>query len=238
MSSANLSWQHLRAELAQDCAPVAPLRPMRSLVPWVLAVSALTLVALLLVFGLRSDAAALGPAWLWLPSVFEMIMALGLIAAGMQEAIPTRGQTVATVAIGVMAGATTHLVVAAATFANSPITAAPDARTQNVVLCVAMELALAVPVLVAALVVLSRGLVLRPLRAGICLGIGAGVAGDALWRLVCPFASLDHVLGAHLPGLVVAVVAGALLGVIWERVRVRGWRAERPLASHRAPAAR
>jgi hypothetical protein len=233
--STDLSWQTLRATLAEDCRPVAPLRPVRIIVPWALFLLSALFLVLLGVFGLRTDAQDLGPMWLWLPSLIEILMAVALLAAGLDEATPSRGQSPGMVALGVGAGALTHCIVATLTVRQSPVLTSDGPSASAAFLCMRMEFLLALPLLLVALVILRRGLVARPARSGLCLGIGAGIGADALWRLVCPFADLRHVLSAHLSGIACVLLAGTLLGIGSNYWHLRRWHRGRPPASFSSP---
>lgn len=194
---------------------------MRTLTPWVLLLASTILLLLVSVFGFRTDAAELGPAWLWLPSLIEMAMGMALLAVGLEEATPGHSQHQSKVAICVGAGFATHCAASVLTQRKTTGPTAHAMADNALFLCMGMELLIALPFLVAAGVILQRGLAARPARSGICLGLGAGLGADALWRLLCPYADLRHVLSSHLTGIACVLLAGMLAGFAWDRLRLR-----------------
>lgn len=218
------TFEDLRSALAADAAPVKPLRIAPRLVPpAVLAVLVLATVMLSL-FGLRTDIAQLGNLWLFVPSVLELAVALMLIGVGLREAIPGLGGHRTMMWMGVAIGGMMQIVTAVLTHWRSPGPHVPAATSLGAVaLCLLMELLLALPLLVIGFRILGQGLSTRPVRGGVCIGIGAGLAADSLWRMFCPVADLEHVFRAHLSSVVVAVAIGALVGSVWDHLRLRAW---------------
>ncbi len=218
------SWKSLRDDLAADPAPVKPLRPLRALAPWGLLIVLGLLTVLIATVGLREDAASLGPIWLWLPSLIELAMAVWLLAAGLEETTPGRGLNKRMVAVGVGTGILTHCAVTVLTQQKGSGLSTGSMAAGKLFSCFGAELLLAIPILVVAALILRRGLTTRPARAGIAVGIGAGVCADALWRLICPYGDFRHVLSAHLTSIICVLFLGWLVGYGWDRWRLRNWR--------------
>jgi hypothetical protein len=78
--------------------------------------------------------------------------------------------------------------------------------------CLGLSLAMAVPLLVAFVVVRRRSDPLHPGFAGSALGIAAGVFAGTLVDLWCPIAYLPHVLLGHIVPLLVVAAFGAWAG--------------------------
>lgn len=214
----------LRAAIARDPSPVRPRRPARGLGAALAVTAAAALAVLWRAFGLRADYQALGGLWVWIPSAVELLAAAGLLGLALRETIPARRPSLAAVAAAVGAGGALQLAISWASFARSPVTVPAGQEARLWLVCFSLELALALPVALAAVVLVRRGLVGGPWRVAVAGGLGAGLAGDALWRLHCPYSDLAHVLTAH-GGAVLTLALLALAGAfVWDRRRLRAWR--------------
>jgi len=66
-------------------------------------------------------------------------------------------------------------------------------------------------------VLVRAGLPFRARTTGLLLGLGNGLAVEAVWRLHCPFSSWGHILLFHGGAVVVLMAAGMAIGRLWER---------------------
>ncbi len=217
----NTAFAELQARLAGDLRPVRPFLPGR----WMTLFLALfvPLAALLLwrVFGWRPDGDVLGGFSVWGLSAIELTVAMALLATVLREAVPGRSSSLALLA-GTAAGALgLHAGVILATFSRSQVHPAPGSEWTAGRFCFGVEVAIAVPAVLFALWLGRRGLTARPRRLGFLGGAGAGLAADALWRLVCPYSAPAHAFGAHTLAVAAAAGVGLLLAGWWERARSR-----------------
>ena len=217
----------LRASLAADPRPVRPLRLGRALAIGLALFLAAGLTLLWSTFGLRADAEVLGGLWLWGLSGIELAVAASLLVLALREAIPGRGSSLAALAV---LGTTALLVHGAAAVLTDLMSATPvpvGMTLRLAAVCFTAKLGLGLPMVLLALGLARRGLMVRPLRAGLWGGLGAGLLGDGVWRLICPYSELRHVLTAHGGGLVAVVASGALIAWFWQGRRARNWRFRR-----------
>ena len=215
----------LRSRLADDWRPVRPYAPGRWLSLFLGLFAPLAALALWSTFGWRSDQATLGVPWLWGLSALELAAAFVLLAMVLREAVPARSPSLALLTSAAAGVALLHVAVTLATLARSRVEPAPGHEWPIGLYCFAFEIALAVPCVLFALWLGRRGLTTRPRRLGLLGGIGAGLAADAVWRLVCPYTEPAHAFGSHSSGIVTVAVAGLGLAAGWEALRARGWRA-------------
>ena len=204
--------------------PVRPFAPARWMAFFLGAFAVLSGGLLWRLFGLRPDQTVLGAASLWGLSAVEAVAALLLLARVLREALPGRGSNVAALGLGAAAAAVVHGAVGLATYARSPVRPAAGREWEAGLWCFTFEVALAVPCVLFAVWLGRRGLTARPRRLGLVGGLGAGLAADAVWRLICPYSQPSHAFGAHTTGVLGAVVLGLLLAFWWESARERAWR--------------
>jgi hypothetical protein len=200
----------LRALIARDLHPLAPLAPpaRRSLA--LVPVAVALLFAAIAIFGLRRDASRMGLLLTWGASTLQMTLGLALVVAALREAVP--GTTLPRRVAGVAFGSAVIAVVAITflTWTTSPTTIAPGFVTYVWGICLTGTIVSALPVLAVAGWLAARAFPLRPRLAGALYGVGAGLIADSGWRLFCHFSHPAHVLGAHTMGIVVT----GLLGMI------------------------
>jgi hypothetical protein len=75
------------------------------------------------------------------------------------------------------------------------------------------------PAAALASVLVARAYPTRPAVTGLLSGLGAGLMGDAGWRLFCHFSDPTHVLSAHLAAVATAGLCGAALARLLHRQR-------------------
>jgi hypothetical protein len=201
----------LRAQLEADYAPVRPLASPWTRVTAVLPLAVVSLVAAPIVFDVRADATQLGWAAGWGASFLQAAIGLLVIVASLRESIPGRQLPAASVALGLMVPVALVLTVTLAVWNVSQVALSKESWWIVGGLCLAGSAASALPVVAIASVLAARAYPLRPSVAGALLGAGAGLIADAGWRMFCHYTEPEHVLSAHLGGVVVAAVIGSWL---------------------------
>jgi hypothetical protein len=157
-----------------------------------------------------------------------MLLALGLIALALREAVPGRsiGSRAVMLVVGLVGGLSA--VVTLRTWSVSPTTLDPFSPLIVGEICFTGTVLAAMPLLVAAAVLAHRAFTVSPWSAGALYGLGAGLGADAGWRLFCHFSDPAHVFPTHTG----AVIVVGLLGMLVARVTAWGrFRRSRPPAS-------
>ena len=214
----------LRSAVENDLEPVRPLPPawMRTL--QAVAVTALGLAAIVVVFklSLRPDMDQL-PMWLgWGCTVVQLVVGVVLIGMALREAVPGDGVPTGAVALGVGTGVLMQILVGIATWMHSPgVPLTPGHGVKMGVTCATHDAALALPALVVTLWLVFRALPSRPSVAGLLGGTGAAVTADAITHVLCPMSDLRHVLVWHSGVIFGLMVIGWATGVLWERAKFR-----------------
>ena len=225
----------LQSRLAGDLRPVRPFAPGRRMLLFLALFAPLTAMVLWRIFGWRSDQAALDGSWMWGLSLVELTAAFVILNRVMREAVPGRSSSLALLTFTAVGAVVLHVAVNLATFAQSRIYPAPGLEWTVGLYCFAFEFALGVPCLLFALWLGRRGLTARPRRLGVLGGIGAGLAADADWRLICPYSEPAHAFGSHSLGILAVVGLGLILAGWWESGRTRARRAEKARARRAEP---
>ena len=218
------AFAELQSQLAGDLRPVRPFVPGRWMLFFLALCIPLTALALWRVFGWRPDQDALGMLWMWGLSAAELAGALVLLARVLREAVPARSSSLGFLSFAAAGTMVLHVAVILATFAKSQMYPAAGHEWAIGLYCLTFEVAIGIPCVLFALWLGGRGLTSKPRRLGVLGGVGAGLAADALWRLVCPYSDPAHAFGSHSFGIVVVVGIGLLLAAGWEALRARAWR--------------
>ena len=203
----------LLAAISKDLEPVKPA-PLPSRLAMRLAPFAVAISSLILLIGIRKDAAVLGPFLTWGASITQFSLAIMLTWIAARESTPARRLPTNLVWLAIVA---TALVVVGAslwTFAVSPL--AKPLRVSPLVMGLGCGIGGTVAgtlLVVSFTFFFRRSLVARPGLAGALYGAGAGVAVNAGWRLACPLSTPGHAIGAHGS----AIVATALIGAFAAR---------------------
>jgi len=208
----------LRARIAADLRPVAPLRSPFTRTLVIVPIALALLVAAAVVFGLRRDASRIGIGLTWGASVAQMLLGLTLVVAALRESVP--GTTLARRTVGVFLGTTLVAVLALtiATWTHSPTRVAAGWTTYVWSICLTGTIVSALPALAVAGWLSARAFPLRPRVAGALYGVGAGLMADAGWRLFCHFSDPVHVLGSHTAGIALVAILGLVFaGLIGRR---------------------
>lgn len=215
------SFERVRDEIARNLEPVTPLRPawMSALVAVPAALFLLSLV--LVVYGLRSDAATIGGWALWGPASLMVGAAYAVLMLALVQRAPestvSRMWWVALplLAIGIQLGGSYW------TLAHSAPPAAVSWQTEA--MCFGRITALGVPPVILVLWLLSRGLPLRPKVAGLLAGIGGGLVSEGVYRLSCGMSTPAHIVPWHTGAILVMGLFGLIAGMWWERRQLQSW---------------
>jgi hypothetical protein len=215
------SFERVRDEISRNLEPVTPLRPawMSALVAVPAALFLLSLV--LVVYGLRSDAATIGGWALWGPASLMVGAAYAVLMLALVQRAPESTVSrmwwaaLPLLAIGM------QLVGSYWTLAYS----APQATVswQTEAMCFGRITALGVPPVILVLWLLSRGLPLRPKVAGLLAGIGGGLVSEGVYRLSCGMSSPAHIVPWHTGAILVMGLFGLIAGMWWERRQLQSW---------------
>ena len=215
------SFERVRDEVSKNLEPVTALRPawMSALVAIPVALFLLSLV--LIVYGLRSDAATIGGWALWGPASLMVGAAYAVLVLALVQRAPE--STVSRVwwvalpllAIGMQLGGTYW------TLAFSGPAAAVS--WQSEAMCFGRISALGVPPVILVLWLLSRGLPLRPKVAGLLAGIGGGLVSEGVYRLHCGMSHPAHIVVWHTGAILVMGLFGLIAGMWWERRQLQSW---------------
>lgn len=208
----------LRRAILADLAPVRPLRPPVHRALALLPLALLLLLAQPMLFGVRRDAAALGPVLLWGLSLGQGLLGLLLLVAALREAVPGRAIPLSQGLLG--SGAVAALVVTFVTWSSSMTRVAPGRFVFLWQVCFVGPVLLGLPVVFVTLWMALRAYPLRPALVGALAGLGVGLLTDAGWRTFCHVSDPRHVLSAHAAAMLVLCVAGSLFAAaLWRRSR-------------------
>jgi hypothetical protein len=199
----------LRDAIAADLVAVRPLRAPLVRALWLVPLAVMILFAAPLVFAYR-DLHELGWMWAWGASLAELLAGIGIASAALQEAVPGRTWSRATLAMLFALPVLFVVTVAIGSWHASP--ALLRAEWWQIGLVCALSTAVsALPVTMLTSVLALRAF---PTRAGVVgglAGLSGGLIADAGWRLFCHFSEPTHVIAMHLGGIAAAVVTGVLV---------------------------
>ena len=215
------SFERIRREVARDLKPVRPLRPAwaSALIAFPVALFSLRLV--LMVFGLRGDAAEIGATPLWIPASLMVGSAYAvLVLALIQQAPESTVSWAWWVALPLVA-IVFQVGSAYWTLAHSGF--GPSMRWQMEAMCFWRISILGLPPVILVLALLSRGLPLRPKVAGLLGGLGGGFISEGVYRLHCGMSHPGHIVPWHTGAVLVMGLLGLLAGMWWERQRLQSW---------------
>lgn len=211
----------VRQELAREMRPVRPL-----LLPWqrtalLVPAAALAWLAAPAALGLRGDLARIGPLLAWGGSLFQLGLAVGLIALALRETVP--GSAVAA-PIAWWLLATAAALIALLAFVTNTISPEQVPRLETMAswsFCWTGAVLVGATLLLLLFVLVARGLPMRPALAGGLAGMAAGTAVDGGWRLYCNYSSPVHVLSSHGGAVLALALAGLVAGTVMSGVRRR-----------------
>ena len=200
----------LRRAVTSDCSPVRPLPPPARRVFAVAAWAPPAAFLCIAFLGLRSDAPALGGSLTWGVTVAEVALSLLLAAMALAAAIPGGGAP-KEIALAALAAAALALAGGAwLTRAASPEWTVPNPWLSMGPTCLALTALIGLSVLALIAVLVFRAAPLRPARALLLGGAGAGLMAEGVYRLHCAVTDLRHVLLWH--GGAVTTLALAAFG--------------------------
>ncbi len=212
-----MPFEKLKDRIEEDMAPVKSYAPPWRRASFLFGIWSLLGALVLLLFGLRQDANALGPWILWLLPLVQLLSAYALIILSIRLTIP--GSAVATTILVALAllGVAVHLAVSWILVHLSPIGVelGEDLRASSV--CLIITLCLSILPLVMALTLCSRGFPSRPIVVGLACGFACGLSAEAIWRLHCPYNAWSHILSSHTLAVLAAVLLGWILSLIFFR---------------------
>ncbi len=218
--SRDSGFERVRREVASNLVPVTPLRS-----PWKTALVALPLVVatlslVLVYFGLRSDAEAIGPWPLWGPATLMILAAYGALVMALAQRSPET--TVSWVWWTALPVAVVGLQLGGAywTYLQSQ---PPLAGGQSEAMCFWRVSLLGLPSVLIVLWLLSRGFPLRPKVAALTAGTAGGVLAEGIYRLHCGLSHPSHIVTWHTGAVLVMGLLGLLTGLWWERRRLDAW---------------
>lgn len=219
----------LMEAIERDCTPV---KPMRS--PWQRAlVVAVWCVGIMLAApwmpmpwmphheGMRGDHDVLGSIMLWGPAVFQLLVGLGLVHLALREAVPGLGLPRRVLVAAVTVAILIQLGVAYATWSVSPGPAYEAGHFWAGTVCARSEALLGFPALVLTIVLALRAYPVRPDRAGLLGGLGAGLFADGIQHLKCAMSDPRHVIVWHLGGMLGLALLGWIAGHVIGALRAR-----------------
>lgn len=203
----------LRRAVERDLCPVRPL-----LAPWkrllaVVPVAVVAMVMPLIYFRVR-DSEQFGLLLGWIPVALQIFLAFGLLLLALREGVPGFRASSTGIFVLCLGAFALQVLVNMAIYLRQP---APEGGGGLGMWfqCFRLESLIGVPILVGIAWLVARSLPQRPLLAGFLAGTGAGLAGDASWRLICPSHDPGHVLLGHTAGVVVLGLTGLALGYLW-----------------------
>lgn len=214
--------QSLRDRIEADLVPVKPLpaawKQALLALPWIL----LCLLFCLFAFELRHDSETLGLGLTWGLSALAIAFAFFLFALAGREGLPARGLLPRNAALLALAACVFHTFMAWLTYRTSPVFVS-DAETLSAALaCFGIVSAIGAPLTLLLVLSAARGVCLRPWTAGLLAGLGGALAADAIWRVVCPFTTFDHVLMGHSSGMCFLALLGMAFSLVLARCRRTG----------------
>jgi hypothetical protein len=208
--------EKLKKEIVADLRPQKPLAASWKRALLLLPLWLILMVFVLAVFGLRSDYETLGAWGSWGLTVVQLAAAYGLIWVGLQLVIPGSGYATGTVAFLGLLALGVHFLVAGFTFRLSPVWVPVEREWALALICFLVIFFLGVIPLALASSLAARGLTWLPALVGGVCGLGAGLAGEAVWRMHCSITSWDHVLPSHTTAVFGTMVLGVLAGIFWQ----------------------
>lgn len=207
----------------RDCAPVRPLRHpwQRALIVGVWCAGILLAVPFMPGLGVRADGHALGTFVLWGPCILQTLVGLGFVHLALREAVPGLGLPRRILVAAVSGAFALQFSVAFVTWRLGPERLFDPGHFWSGTVCARSEALLGLPALFITLLLVLRAFPVRPDRAGMLGGLGAGLFADGIQHLKCAMSDPRHVLVWHLGGMVGLAVLGWLAGrgISWWRER-------------------
>jgi hypothetical protein len=209
--------KQLKEDLAGDFAAVKPLMKSWKRALWLFPLSLLLMEVTLAVFHLRPDHVDLGPLALWGFCSLQILASYMIFAVSLEACIPGSGRSrTFLISVGLI-GLVIYLAISWFTFRVSPNWPGPGQQWHLGMACLSAIGTLGILALLFGFFLARAGLPMHARATGLLLGLGAGLAAEASWRLHCPISSWDHILLFHGGGILFLIVAGLILGSFWKR---------------------
>ncbi len=171
-------------------------------------------------FGIRVDYEILGPRTAWALALTQLAVGYLLAIAGLRMVIPGALLAAGSVRLAAILAILSHVGIAAFTFQRSPVPVAEDRVWELWAICFLITFLMSLLPLAVAVAFASKGLPCNPIFVGTLCGLGAGLAGEAAWRMHCHYTSWEHILAAHTGAVLAAALVGALAGFLWQRRQI------------------
>lgn len=214
----------LREEIARDSKPVRPLgapwQRSMAVAVWFAGVL-LILPQLSQVFSMRNDIGVLA---IWVPTILQAVLGLGLIHLALREAVPGQALRASHVVLAAFVAFAMQASVAVISSRLSHFEYDPVQMFWKGSVCARTEAMLGIPALLLTIWLVFRAYPVRPAIAGLLGGLGAGLFADGVQHLHCPMGDFRHVIVWHVGGMTLLALLGAGLGAAlqkWQRFRVR-----------------
>lgn len=209
--------KRLRSEIGPELAPVRPFSPPGARALWLMVVWLALGAGVFMLLGPRQDIGVLG-AWRSIGlSLVELVACFMLAVVAFRLAVPamagsTRGALAwVAVALGL------HLVISWVTLDRSAMSPPHGQEWRDGLTCLASIAALGAAPLVMGAALLARGLLRHYLVPFLLTGFASGLAGEAIWRLHCPYSAWDHVLLFHSGALLLFLLLGSVAAWVVRR---------------------
>jgi hypothetical protein len=207
----------LKSRIGPDLAPVRPLPSPGSQALWLLLVWMTLGTGVLLLLGLRPDFGTLGT---W-PSIgfslIEIAVCFWLVHLSLRSSIPAMSGSLGIAIAGIATASCVHLLLSWATLDRNDLSPAQGEELRDGLRCFTAIVALALGPLMLGGVLLLRGLLTRYLVPFALTGFASGLAGEATWRLHCPYSAWDHVLPSHTGALALVVLVATGVALLVRR---------------------
>jgi len=205
-------YRQIREKIEDDFVPVRPLKEPWKRALWIFPLALLLAVAFLAVFDLRPDAANFPPLELYGLILLQVAVCYALLKAILRTGIP--GSFLSLSHLVFLSAAALAVFIAASLLHHSASPNHPGAGQELSMgmACISIVGLLGAAALIGGFFLARYGLPLRAGIAGLLLGLGSGLAVEAVWRLHCPFTSWGHVLIFHGGAVFILAVAGFIFG--------------------------
>ena len=205
-------YQQIREKIEDDFAPVKPLKEPWKRAFWIFPLALLLAVAILAVFHLRTDASNFTPLALYGFILLQVAVCYLLLSAVLRTGVPGSFLSLSSLALLGITAAAVFLAASRVHYSVSPNLPPGGREISMGAACIAIVGIMGAASLIGGFFLARYGLPLRSGATGLLLGLGSGLAVEAVWRLHCPFTSWSHVLVFHGGAVLILAFAGAVFG--------------------------
>lgn len=213
----DMQFEKLKDRIQYDMEPVKALAPPWKRTSFLFIIWFFLAALVLLLFGLRQDADALGPWLFWILPLVQLFSAYAVVVLSVRLTVPGSAVAPSVLAGMLSLGVAVHLAVSWIIFHLSPVGVEPGKDFYASSVCLVITLCLSILPLVLALTLCSRGFTSRPVVVGLALGLACGLSAEAVWRLHCPYNNWSHILSSHTAAVLAAALVGWILSFIFFR---------------------